>query len=124
MIALVQYEQGKGNVELRDIAVPEIAEDDVLLEVKAAGICGSDIGFYDGENAAILRPPVVLGNEFAGVISAVGAKVTAWKPGDRVVSDNTGHVCGACYSCSIADFLLCPQRLGLGMEWTAGSRNT
>jgi threonine dehydrogenase-like Zn-dependent dehydrogenase len=85
MIALVKYAKGRGNVELRDVVVPEIGEDDILLEVKAAGICGSDIGFYDGENASIVHPPVVLGHEFAGVVSRVGAKVKAWKPGDRVV---------------------------------------
>jgi L-iditol 2-dehydrogenase len=65
MITLVKHAKGKGNVELRDVAVPEIGEDDILLEVKAAGICGSDIGFYDGENASFVHPPVVLGHELA-----------------------------------------------------------
>jgi threonine dehydrogenase-like Zn-dependent dehydrogenase len=100
--------------------VPEIGEDDILLEVKAAGICGSDIGFFEGENTAILHPPVVLGHEFAGVVARVGPKVTQWKPGDRVVSDNTGHVCGVCYSCSVGDYLLCPERLGLGYGMDGG----
>ena len=42
---------------------------DVLLEVKAAGVCGSDIGFYDGAHEEVCRPPVVLGHEFAGVVA-------------------------------------------------------
>ena len=120
MKALMKFAKGKGNVGLRDIEVPRIGDDDVLLEVKAAGICGSDIGFCDGESSSVLHPPVVLGHEFAGVVSRVGANVSAWKPGDRVVSDNTGHVCGTCYACSTADYLLCPERLGLGYGMNGG----
>ena len=69
MLALVKYAEGKGNLELRDVPVPEVGEADVLIEVKAAGICGSDIGFADEERMSILRPPVVLGHEFAGVVA-------------------------------------------------------
>ncbi len=120
MLALVKYAEGKGNLELRDVPVPEVGEADVLIEVKAAGICGSDIGFADEERMSILRPPVVLGHEFAGVVAKVGSKVKAWKPGDRVVSDNTGYVCGTCYACSVGDYLLCPERLGLGYGLNGG----
>jgi threonine dehydrogenase-like Zn-dependent dehydrogenase len=93
---------------------------DVLIEVKAAGICGSDIGFSDEQSMTILKPPVVLGHEFAGVVAKVGPKVKGWKPGDRVVSDNTGHVCGVCYACSVGDYLLCPDRLGIGYGMDGG----
>ena len=120
MIALVKFAEGKGNIELRDVPIPEIGEEDILLEVKAAGICGTDIGFVDEEKMSILHPPVVLGHEFAGVVSRVGSKVTSWKPGDPVVSDNTGFVCGVCFSCSVGDYLLCPQRLGLGYGLDGG----
>ena len=44
--------------------------------------------------------PIVIGHEFAGEICEAGSKVTRWKVGDRVVSDNTGHVCGVCHACS------------------------
>ncbi len=120
MIALVKYAHGKGNVELRDLPVPSIGEEDVLIEVKAAGICGSDLGFYDDRNSTGLYPPVVLGHEFAGVVARVGTKVSAWKVGDRVASDNTGRVCGVCYACSTGDYLLCPQRRGLGYGMDGG----
>lgn len=120
MLALVKYAEGKGNLELRDVPVPEVGDADVLIEVKAAGICGSDIGFADEERMSILRPPVVLGHEFAGVVARVGSKVKAWKPSDRVVSDNTGYVCGTCYACSVGDYLLCPERLGLGYGMNGG----
>jgi threonine dehydrogenase-like Zn-dependent dehydrogenase len=119
MQALVKFGKNRGEVELRDVPVPEIGEEDLLIAVQAAGICGSDIGFYDGhgENA---RPPVTLGHEFAGVVAKTGAKVRGWKPGDRVVSDNTGHVCGVCHSCATGDYLLCPERLGLGYGMDGG----
>jgi threonine dehydrogenase-like Zn-dependent dehydrogenase len=120
MIALVKHAEGRGNVGLREVPVPKVGEHDVLIEVKAAGICGSDIGFTDEERFSILKPPVVLGHEFAGVVAEVGSKVKAWKPGDRVVSDNTGHVCGTCYACSVGDYLLCPDRLGIGYGMDGG----
>lgn len=123
MKALVKYGYGKGETELRNIPVPEIGDDDLLIEVKAAGICGSDLAFHDGGNTSVLRPPVVLGHEFAGVIAKVGGNLTDWRVGERVVSDNTGYVCGKCYSCSTANYLACPERLGLGYGMDGGFTN-
>ena len=120
MKAVVKYGYGHRETELRDIPVPEILDDDVLIEVKAAGVCGSDIGFDDGGHENLLKPPVVLGHEFAGVIAQTGNNVKAWQRGDRVVSDNTGYVCGSCYSCGTANFLICPSRLGLGYGMDGG----
>ncbi len=120
MKALVKYAHGKGNVELREVAVPQIGDNDILIEVKAAGVCGSDIAFEEGRHAGGLNPPVILGHEFAGVIHAVGKNVTDRKVGDRVVSDNTGTLCGRCYACSTGDFLSCPSRLGLGYGMDGG----
>ncbi|MDF2713233.1 MAG: alcohol dehydrogenase [Paenibacillus sp.] len=120
MKALVKYGYGQGQTELRDVPVPEIGEDDLLIEVKAAGVCGSDIGFDNGEHPEYLRPPVILGHEFAGVVHRVGHRVSGWKAGDRVVSDNTGYVCGVCYACLTADYLNCPERLGLGYGMDGG----
>lgn len=120
MLALVKYGFGKGETELREVAVPEVGEDDLLIEVRAAGICGSDIAYDNGEHPEHLRPPVILGHEFSGVVSKAGKNVTAWKIGDRVVSDNTGYVCGTCYACSTGDYLNCPERLGLGYSMDGG----
>lgn len=114
MKAVVQYEHGADKLELRDVPVPEIGDDDVLVEVKFAGVCGSDIAFFHGHHENILFPPVILGHEFSGVVAKVGKNVTKWKIGDRVVSDNTGTVCGECYACSTSDYLSCPERLGIG----------
>lgn len=120
MQALVKYGRRKGEVELREIPVPEVGPGDVLLEVKAAGICGSDIGFFDGAHEEVCRPPVVLGHEFAGVVADTGSGVTAWKKGDRLVSDNTGFVCGVCHACATANYLLCPSHRGLGYGMDGG----
>ena len=120
MKAVVKTEPGPGHIEIRDIPVPEIGDDDVLLEIKAAGLCGSDLAFAEGEHADILFPPVVLGHEFSGIVSKVGKNVTEWRPGDRVVSENTGTVCGKCYACMTADYLSCPERLGLGYGMDGG----
>ncbi len=120
MKAVVKYGYGKGETELRDVPVPEIGDNDILLEVKAAGVCGSDIGFDDGGHENLLKPPVVLGHEFSGIIAEKGKNVFDWNMGDRVVSDNTGHVCGKCYACGTSNYLVCPDRLGLGYGMDGG----
>ncbi len=120
MKALVKYGYGKGETELRDVPIPEISDDDILIEVKAAGICGSDIAFDAGGHENLLHPPVILGHEFSGVISKIGKNVKEWKVGDRVVSENTGYICNKCYACSTADYLACPERLGIGYGMDGG----
>ena len=121
MKAVVKTDLGPG-VQILDRPVPEIGPEDVLLRVEAACICGSDLGFYAGgaELEGVLCPPVILGHEFAGVVERVGAAVTDWKPGDRAVSENTGHVCGKCPSCERGDYLLCPERKGIGYGMDGG----
>lgn len=120
MKGLVKYGYGKAETEIRDVEVPQLGDEDILLEVKAAGICGSDLAFDDGGHENLLNPPVILGHEFAGVIAEKGKNVVDWEVGDRVVSENTGSVCGKCYSCSVADYLSCPSRLGLGYGMDGG----
>ena len=87
MIGLVNYGKEPGSVELRDIPVPDIGEDDVLLRVEAVGICGSDLHQYHGKNSWRVNYPVVLGHEFAGVVDGVGTRVSGFREGDRVVSE-------------------------------------
>jgi threonine dehydrogenase-like Zn-dependent dehydrogenase len=91
-----------------------------LIEVKAAGVCGSDVLYADGLLQSVLKPPVVLGHEFSGIIVKKGKNITKWEIGDRVVSDNTGYVCGECYACNTSEFLMCPHRLGLGYSMDGG----
>lgn len=120
MLALVKYGKGPKETELRDVPVPEIGDEDLLIEVKAAGICGSDIAYDNGDHPDHLNCPVVLGHEFSGIVSKVGANVKEWKVGDRVVSDNTGYVCGKCFACTTGQYLSCPDRKGLGYGMDGG----
>ena len=114
MQAVVKYGKENGMVELRDMPVPEIGAGDVLLEVKACGICGSDIEMWRGFSSSPTHLPVIMGHEFCGVIDKAGTEVKTFKPGDRVVSETSAYVCGKCHFCKRGDYNLCPDRLGYG----------
>ncbi len=86
MKALVLKEYNKFSYE--DVAVPEIGAQDVLIRVKACGICGSDVHGMDGSTGRRI-PPIIMGHEAAGVIERVGADVSEWKVGERVTFDST-----------------------------------
>ena len=96
MKALVKYAKGNGNMEIRDIPESKAGPGQVKIEVKAAGICGSDLHIYHDDIAIPIKPPVVTGHEFCGVISRVGEGVTQWKPGNRVTSVTAYSFCGKC----------------------------
>src|SRR5215469_12016391 len=87
MIGLVNYAKEPGSVELREIPVPQIGEDDVLLRVEAVGICGSDLHQYYGKHSWRVNYPVVLGHEFTGTVEALGSRVSGFGEGDRVTSE-------------------------------------
>ena len=119
MKSVVLYDSGK--TELRDMPVPEIGDGDILIEVKAAGICGGDIHFYDGTMEGMGEYPMILGHEFAGIIAKKGKNVDpCWKIGYRVVSENTGYACGRCPACQEGNFVSCEQRGTLGVSMDGG----
>ena len=93
MRAVVKYALGRGNVEVRDVPEPVPGPDEVKIEVKAAGICGSDIHIYHGDIQLPIRPPVVMGHEFSGVVAEVGSSVSKFKRGDRVTSETSAQCC-------------------------------
>ncbi|MEZ6035009.1 MAG: galactitol-1-phosphate 5-dehydrogenase [Planctomycetaceae bacterium] len=97
-----------------DFPVPEISGTDVLVQVRACGICGSDIHGYDGSTGRRV-PPLVMGHEAAGVIVDVGSDVTSFRIGDRVTFDSTVS-CGHCFFCSRGDINLCDNRMVLGVS--------
>jgi L-iditol 2-dehydrogenase len=97
-----------------DVAEPQIAPDEVLVQVKACGICGSDVHGVDGSTGRRI-PPIIMGHEAAGVIAQVGADVAGWRPGDRVTFDITVH-CGACYFCRRGMINLCDHRRIVGVS--------
>jgi len=101
-------------LQLRDFVEPKIGPEDVLIRVKACGICGSDIHGYDGSSGRRI-PPLIMGHEAAGVIRIVGKEVKRFKPGDRVTFDSTIS-CGACFYCTAGTVNLCEKRQVLGVS--------
>ena len=97
-----------------DVADPRIGPEDVLVQVRACGICGSDVHGLDGSTGRRI-PPVIMGHEAAGVIAEVGADVTGWQAGERVTFDSTIY-CGRCYFCRRGCINLCDQRRVLGVS--------
>src|SRR3954470_8866023 len=85
--AVVNFSADKHSVELPHLPAPDIGPDDVLLEVAAVGVCGSDLHQWTSDHSWPVNYPVILGHEFGGVIKRVGANAGAWKEGDRVVSE-------------------------------------
>ena len=90
--AVVNFSAEKHSVELREIPTPDIGSDDVLLQVAAVGVCGSDLHQWTSDHSWQVNYPVVLGHEFAGVIAKVGGNVSGWKEGDRVVSETAAII--------------------------------
>ena len=84
MTGLVQYALQPQAVELRELPVPELDEEDVLLRVGAVSVCGSDVHQYHNQQSWAVNVPVVLGHEFGGVVARVGTRVRGFKEGDRV----------------------------------------
>jgi len=121
MKAVIKTGYDAGMVEYTEFPKPEVGDSDVLIKVKAAGICGSDLPLFYGKIEGKTVPyPIVIGHEFAGEICEVGSRVTDWKVGDRVVSDNTGYVCGKCYACATGQYLFCEHRKGMGNDMDGG----
>jgi len=112
MKALVKTQKGKGFVEVLDVPLPTIDESDVLIAVKACGVCGTDLHIYHDEFP--YWPPVILGHEFSGEIAAVGGKVVGWKIGDRVVGEPHTLACGSCYLCRTGNPQICAQKRSPG----------
>lgn len=98
--------------------IPEIKPDEVLVKVKAAGICGSDVHIYHGKNAFATYPRVV-GHEFAGEITKVGAKIQNVQAGDRVAVDPV-IACGHCYPCRVGRPNVCKSLNVLGVHRDGG----
>jgi L-iditol 2-dehydrogenase len=101
----------------KHVPEPEVGPQDVLVQVKACGICGSDVHGVDGSTGRRI-PPIIMGHEAAGVIAAVGADVADWQEGDRVTFDSTIY-CGTCYFCRRGWINLCENRRVLGVSCDA-----
>jgi len=102
-----------GHFEIRDLRVPEIGKDEVLVRVTRCGICGTDLHIFNG-HYAIENLPMVPGHEFTGIIAATGSDVGYLSEGQKVVADiNIG--CGHCYWCRRNEILNCPEMQQAGI---------
>ena len=97
-----------------DSPAPTLNPGDVMIRVKACGICGSDIHGMDGSSGRRI-PPIIMGHEAAGSIAQVAAEVTDWTVGDRVTFDSTIY-CGQCEYCKAGSVNLCDDRRVMGVS--------
>jgi L-iditol 2-dehydrogenase len=102
------------HLAVTDVPEPQIGPDELLIRVRACGICGSDVHGYDGSSGRRI-PPIVMGHEAAGVIAAAGEAVTDMQEGDRVTFDSTVS-CGHCHFCRRGQVNLCNNRQVLGVS--------
>ena len=101
-------------LEIQDSPIPSFGKDEVLIRVKACGICGSDVHGYDGSSGRRI-PPLIMGHEAAGLIEECGSDVSGFSKGDRVTFDSTVY-CGKCSYCKKGQVNLCDNRMVLGVS--------
>jgi L-iditol 2-dehydrogenase len=118
MKALLLSEYNK--LSVAEQPTPEPGPDELLIQVAACGICGSDVHGFDGSTGRRI-PPIVMGHEAAGIVTSVGTDVRDFAPGDRVTFDSTVY-CGACDFCLRGEINLCDQRQVLGVSCGEYSR--
>ena len=114
MRAVVKFGRKDGEVEARELPGPEVPAGQILVRVKAAGVCGSDIHMWRETHSWTIKTPLILGHEFAGVVERSGPEAGGFRPGERVVCETAAQVCGRCAYCRTGDYNLCPERLGFG----------
>ncbi|WP_179134042.1 L-threonine 3-dehydrogenase [Halobacillus massiliensis] len=116
MKALVKHHRGPG-AELKEVPIPQINEDEVLIKVKATSICGTDVHIYNWDewSASRVHPPYVFGHEFSGEVVETGEKVSNYQPGDYV-SAETHLICGHCPQCLIGQYHICENTKIIGVD--------
>ena len=124
MKAIVKVAPGPGHVALCEVPEPVPGPGQVKVEVRAAGVCGSDLHIYHDEIKIPIQPPVIMGHEFSGVIVDIGEEVPGdagpvvaagkWQVGDRVTCETTARSCGRCLPCHLGHYNLCATRQVVG----------
>ena len=106
--------EATNHLEYQDVSDPVLGPDEVLIRIKACGICGSDVHGLDGSTGRRI-PPVIMGHEAAGIIVQTGLDVSGWQVGERVTFDSTVY-CGVCGFCRDGQRNLCDNRRVLGVS--------
>ena len=112
--AVVNFGPHRHSVELREVPVPSIGEQDVLLQIAAVGVCGSDLHMWTGDQGWKVAYPCILGHEFAGRIAEIGPGVRSFKVGDRVVSETAAVIDPDNPMSRVGLYNLDPTRKGYG----------
>lgn len=113
MKALVKFRKGQDGVELQSVSKPKPAKGEILLRIRAAGICGSDVhAMFDKRDTAL---PVILGHEFVGEIVETGDDCGELKTGDWVTGIPAAYNCGECEFCKRGEVTLCPEHKSVGV---------
>ncbi|MCC6510568.1 MAG: zinc-binding dehydrogenase [Pirellulaceae bacterium] len=112
--AIVNFAPQSHSVELREVPLPEIGADDVLLEVAAVGVCGSDLHQWTAEHSWPVNYPVILGHEFSGRVVKTGANIKSFREGDRVVSETAAVINPESPLARVGRYNLDPSRKGFG----------
>lgn len=118
MKAVVKFKDGKDGWEIRDVPRLDPKDNEVEIQVKAAGICGSELHLYHDNHT--YTPGTIIGHEFSGVVSRVGKDVKGWKAGDRVVSENHKACCWECDYCRSGKPVFCTTRRQVGYKENGG----
>ena len=123
MIGLVKTRAGAGNMELREMPVPEPAPGQVLIKVAATGICGSDLHIYHSDIDLAMRFPVITGHEFSGTIVKLGEGVSELRIGQRVSGITSYETCGKCVNCKTGKTNICQQKKLIGYWYNGAFAN-
>lgn len=112
MKAAVYY--GKHDLRVEDFPLRELEENEVLVQVKYCGVCGTDVHIFNGDGGSFeVHPPLIPGHEYSGVVAKVGSAVKTVKVGDRVSGD-PNDMCGECYYCKNGMQHFCTNNIGIG----------
>ena len=105
---------GRHDLRLEDRPIPDPEPEEVLIQIQACGVCGTDVHIYEGDPCtAEITSPTILGHEFSGIITAAGSEVKKFRTGDRVCIDPNRY-CGACDFCRNREVHLCERMIGYG----------
>ena len=110
MRAVVKTERGPGHMVLHEMPMPVPEADELLIRIRSAGICGSDLHIYDDAIKTPIRTPVIVGHEFSGEVVETGRDVRDFIVGDRVSVETTKTCCETCEQCQSGRYNLCTQR--------------
>lgn len=111
---------GPQDLRVEEVPVRELRDNEVMIQVKYCGVCGTDIHIFNGDGGSFeVNPPLIPGHEFSGVVAKVGSAVTTVKEGDRVSGD-PNDMCGECYFCKNAMQHFCTNNVGVGTTVDGG----